>query len=284
VDYLSVSKVLVTGGTGFIGSKVVTALEAMNIEVFSPKSSNYDLRRPESWREFPACDFVIHTAVLLGDREIVSPHLPGSDNDQMLELALQFAKKNESPFLFISSYLYGESPVIPTPETSPLFPLNAYADMKLRGGTLVMNFSNVSAVPSTVLRLFNVYGPGQSDQFVIGKIIKQIKAKTPVTLRTFEVSRDFVYIDDVVSAITLSAMNQKSFSVFNVGSGTSTSLKSVIESIESILQTKIDVEVLDTSLTDKPLTTCADIKKIRQAFDWAPKIDMFTGLSNCFKN
>jgi nucleoside-diphosphate-sugar epimerase len=277
-----VSKVLVTGGTGFIGSRVITALEAMNFEVFSPKSSNYDLRSPESWNKFPACDFVIHTAVTLGNREIVSPHLPGSDNDQMLELALEFAKENESPFLFLSSYLYGEDPVVPTPETSPLFPLNPYAEMKLRGETLVMNFSNISAVPSTVLRLFNVYGPGQSDQFVIGKIVRQIKKKTPITLRTFDVSRDFVYIDDVVSAITLSVMNQKSSNIFNVGSGTPTSLKSVIESIESILQIKIEVEVLDALFTDKPLTTCADIKKIKQALDWTPKVDMFTGLSNCF--
>ena len=276
-----VNRVLVTGGSGLIGSRVVALLEARNIEVVAPLSSKYDLRKIANWKDLPKCDSVIHAAVSLGDRATDKPHSPGGDNDQMLKHALQFAKRNDAGFVFLSTYLYGETPVTPTVENSPLIPLTAYADMKLRGEIAVKNYSRESTIPSTILRLFNVYGPGQSERFVLGKIIEGFKSGKKIDIEHLNTSRDFVFVDDVAAAILLVAEMQTTLDVFNIGSGYSTPLTSIIKTIEEITQSKLDLNILHTDSIDRIPKTCASIRKILNAFGWEPSTSVQQGLYQC---
>ncbi len=131
----------------------------------------------------------------------------------------------------------------------------------------------------TVLRPFNVYGPGQAAHFLIPLIFQQAKGnEKEIVLQDLKPKRDYVYIKDACRAIECSVKNTKGFHVFNVGYGKSYSVEEVVGIIQELLNTNKRVLSRHTVRKNEMNDVVADISKIREEWGWNPKFDLISGL------
>ena len=116
----------------------------------------------------------------------------------------------------------------------------------------------------TVLRIFNVYGPGQNNNFLIPTIINQLKMKQEIIVKSTAPRRDFIYVDDVVNAFLLSQKNLPGFNVFNIGSGKSFSVKNLVSIIQNIKKTKLPLTSLEELRVNEIPNVVADISEAKK--------------------
>lgn len=313
------SRFLVTGGAGFIGSHIVEALVKKGhfvriLDNFSSgKEENLiftkELTNPRTYelirgdiRDRDAClkatksiDFVLHQAALrsvpksmLNPKEYNEVNIGGTVN--MLEAAL---KNKLKCFVFASSSsIYGEVGVFPEREYFLPQPISPYALTKLTGEHYCKIFSQHYGLNTTCLRYFNVFGPRQAldDEYavVIPKFITcMLNDEPPPIYGNGRQSRDFTYVANVVQANLLSAKKLKSKGgVFNIASGRD---YSVLE-LAQILNKLMKKEIKPTFLKPRPgdvFKTLADLSRSKKILGFRPKIDFVEGLKltvEWFKN
>lgn len=155
--------------------------------------------------------------------------------------AAQKASGRIIPVVYASSAaVYGDNPNIPLHESEPPAPINLYGEHKLENERIAARAFAEQNVCSVGLRFFNVYGPRQDPSSpysgVISKFVDRARADQPLTIfGDGEQTRDFVYVGDVVRALVASATHANGAKVFNVGTGTGTSLRSLANLIGSIV-------------------------------------------------
>ena len=305
-------KIIVTGGAGFIGSHVVSALaeaghavsllddfndfydpaiKRENVAGFpqSVEVAELDLRDWEPIREFFARvrpDAVIHLAARAGVRpSIEDPKLYIDTNVtgtfHVLEAA-RFAGCHQVLFASSSS-VYGLSKTVPFREDLPLLQtLSPYAATKISGEQLCGNFVNLYGFRIVALRFFTVYGPGQRPDLAIHSFTDAIENGRPI--RQFgdgTTRRDYTYIDDIVQGVlgALSFVQGEGplFEIFNLGENETTTLAALIRSIEKSLGKKAIIERFPEQKGDMPLTA-ADITKARTLLGYAPHTPIREGI------
>jgi UDP-glucose 4-epimerase len=162
-------------------------------------------------------------------------------------------------------------------------PISPYGVTKLFGENLCRVFKNVNGTEITALRFFTVYGPGQRPDMAINKLIRCVFSNDTFDLNGDGYqSRDFTYIDDLISALMIVGLNKSiktGFGIYNIGSGVGISLQETIEIIEEITKKKIKVNYLNPSRGDVK-ATLANIEKIRNEFGWDPQYSFTQGVSN----
>jgi UDP-glucose 4-epimerase len=260
-----VEKVIITGGNGFLGKRLTELLkDSYDIFLFN-RQNNRDVTKIEDFEELRA-DYVIHLAALTrnqDERKMFDINVGGTLN------VLEFCKNVGAKLIFASSSaVYGnaESPI---KEDSDLDYISFYGLTKSLGETLCKFYNERYNLPIVILRIFNLYGPGQQEGFVIPDIIHQL-TNEKIILRNSCPKRDFIYIDDVVESIRKS-MKQNSFEIMNVGTGRSYSIKEAAEKIAcgkkiECLQEKKENDIY------------ADIKKAKEIISWESKINLDEGL------
>ncbi len=296
-------KVLVTGGAGFIGSHLAGELakeneviiiddlstgslenireliKKENVNFIKGSITDYDLLK-ESFKDI---DFVFHLAALASVPEsIKDPIASNSVNINGTLNVLMAARDNRiKKVIYTSSCaVYGDTEVMPVSETSPLNPKSPYAVAKLTGEYYCNVFSDIFNLPVISLRYFNVYGPRQNPMSeyaaVVPKFISNVmKDKPPVIYGDGLQTRDFVFVKDVVRANILAALSRESGS-FNIGSGISTSIAGLAETIIRIFGKNI--EPLHKDPRDGEIRNSrADISKAR-ALGYAPEYSLEEGL------
>ena len=136
-------------------------------------------------------------------------------------------------------------------------------------------------VQITILRPFNIYGPGQPDRFLVPNIFRQLldPLKDSVEVATLEPKRDFLFVDDIIKAIIKTIEPLKKFAVYNVGSGSSHSVKEVIELAMKVTGIKKNIITTGVLRPNEVMDTVADISAIKNDLRWAPD----TSLENGFK-
>ncbi|UCG51902.1 MAG: SDR family oxidoreductase [Candidatus Latescibacterota bacterium] len=259
---------LVTGGAGFIGSHIAETLTRNGHEVrvldnFSTgKQENLDPFRSECLliegdvRDADAVeeavrgvDFVIHQAALASvPRSIDDPTSSNQVNVQGTLNLLLAAKKHEiKRFVYASSSsVYGDSETLPKAEEMPPNPKSPYATSKLAGELYCRVFADVYGLPTTCLRYFNVFGPRQdpNSQYsaVIPVFVKALLQERPPTIfGDGEQSRDFTYVENVVSANILACeSNNSRGEVYNVACGDRFSLNWLYGKLKNIIG--VDIE------------------------------------------
>lgn len=190
-----------------------------------------------------------------------------------------------------SSEEYGavEAKNLPLRETTPLTPQSPYAVARVAQEMLSGIYAEKYSVPIIMTRSFNHFGPLQSDSFLIASLVSQFarislgqKEPTLVVGNT-AVERDFIYIDDVMSAyLTLLTTGQPG-TVYNVCRGESVSIGSIVDSLENISGIKVTVSV------DHALIRPSDIPVIRgdssrlRALGWTPAHTFEQGLRKTFE-
>ncbi|MBI4354261.1 MAG: SDR family oxidoreductase [Candidatus Omnitrophica bacterium] len=293
-------RTLVTGGAGFIGSHLVerlladghqvVALDNLSTGRLSNLASVTDQTRlvihqvdvtnqPEVRRLMAGTEWVFHLAALADivpsiERPWAYYRANVEGTLSMLEAARAVGVKR---LLYAaSSSCYGIPDVHPTPEDAPIRPQYPYALTKWLGEQLVLHWAQVYRLPVVSLRLFNVYGPRARTSgaygAVFGVFLAQKLAGQPFTVvGDGSQTRDFTYVTDVVEAFLRAATSEVTGEVFNVGSGSTSTVNRLVELLGGPI-------VHIPKRPAEPDCTFADTTKIRRTLGWEPRVNFETGV------
>src|SRR5918993_888603 len=256
---------LVTGGAGFIGSHIASALAASGarVRIIDDLSTGYRENIEEIAgdvdfiqgsvadeaalnRAIEGAELVFHEAAIPSvPRSVENPrqtHIASVDSTFSLLVASQ-EKKVRRIVYAASSSAYGDQPTLPKVENMLPEPLSPYAVAKLVGEYYCQVFTRVYGLETVSLRYFNVFGPRQdpSSQYsgVISRFISSLLGgETPVIYGDGEQSRDFTYIGNVVDANLKAAESTKAVGhVVNIANGERISLNQLLKELQDLTET-----------------------------------------------
>lgn len=305
------TKILVTGGAGFIGSHVVEELLArgFSVVVVDDLSTGTLKNLPaetESLRiivgsildadtvckAIDGCDAVIHLAAIASvQASVENPILTHQVNFDGTLLLLESARKaGVRRFLFASSAaVYGNASDGASSESTPVFPITPYAVDKLAGEYYLKHYHRTFGVEYTAFRFFNVYGPRQNPASPYSGVIS-IFTSNSIAEKPLKVfgdglqTRDFVFVKDVACILVAAIANQAMFGeVINIGTGESTSLRDIIEKLAIILNKSIGVEYAGARPGDIR-HSLADITLLRSLSCEAPSTSIADGLNTTIQS
>ena len=277
------SKVLITGAGGFIGRSLWGYLDRHDYEVIAcmpcepadcalPRGQRLLIRMPDGRlgaalaRERP--DYAIHCAG--GASVAQSFAMPALDfaNNVISTEALAEAVAANSPdtrTIFISSAaVYGNPVALPIREDAVTAPISPYGYHKLMAELICQKYHRLHGVPVTILRVFSAYGPGLRKQ-ILWDLYQQWVASGSISLRgSGEESRDFIFIDDLVTAIHL-VMERATFSaeVLNVAEGRAITVRRLATLMLTALGAPKPLYFTHTPRRGDPVEWQADVAKIR---------------------
>lgn len=272
--------VLITGSNGFIGRVLKERLFKTGYEVLEMNSSQ-DITMPESFLGFE-CEKIDHIFHLAG-----KTFVPDSWRDPVLFYHLNvlgtvnvidFCRRHGISLTYVSAYIYGQPQRLPICEDHPVIPNNPYAHSKFLAEEVCKFYSDQFGMSVVILRPFNVYGPGQGENFLIPLIIKQALEGNEIRLKELTSRRDWVYIDDLVDALVLSMEQSSGLKVYNIGSGHSVSVKEVIDTIQKIIGSAKPVVSESVQRKNEIEDTVADITHAAEGFNWRPKTSFEEGI------
>lgn len=295
------SKIMVTGGAGFIGSHIVDRyinegneviiiddLSTGKKENINPQARfhHIDIRDKgmEAIFEKERPEIVNHHAAQMDVRR--STENPAFDADvniigtiNLLENSVKYGVKR---FIFASSggAIYGEQKDFPAGEEHQQFPLSPYGVSKLAGEKYIHYYSKNFGLRYISLRYSNVYGPRQNPEGEAGVVAifigRLLKGKEPVINGDGEQTRDYVYVDDVVEA-NISATRSETEGSFNIGTGIETSVNKILSNLIDI--TKVDIKGMHgPPKKGEQRISVLDCSKAIKSLGWKPKVTLEDGL------
>jgi len=194
---------------------------------------------------------------------------------------LEIAKEYPSMQLIYasSSSVYGNNKKIPFSESDPTdSPTSLYGATKKSNEILAYSYHHLHKIKITGLRFFTVYGPWGRPDMAYYSFTKAILEGTPIELYDFgEASRDFTYIDDIVSGIVQAMKIEGRAEVFNLGNQRPQSIKKVVEILERLLGKKAIVQMTSLAVGDVPITY-ADGTLARKQLSFSSAISLEEGL------
>jgi nucleoside-diphosphate-sugar epimerase len=255
-------------------------LKRAKLDVIAVDRKDGDVTALPTWEGFPAADVVIHLAAksFVPD-SWVDPVGFIQTNVLGTTFALNYARTNNAHLIYLSSYLYGDPDRLPIPESAPIAAKSPYALSKLLSESTCRYFSESFGIRVTILRPFNVYGPGQSPSFLVPSIVRQVEEGGPIRVKDLEPRRDFVYVGDLITAITAAMGFTGRYGVFNVGSGQSHSVQELIDIVQRAWQTQYPVITKGERRKDEIMDTVADISAARRVLRWSPEWNLPRGVA-----
>jgi len=295
-------KILVTGGAGFIGSHIVDRLiseghevsvidnlSTGRIENLNRKAEFYkmDIVSPRIEKVFKKerPELICHLAAQMDVRKSVAdPAYDAQTNIigmlNLLENGMRYGTRRVI-FASTGGAVYGEGGPIPTPETCPPGPVSPYGISKLTGEHYLFFYKVTYGLSYVALRYANVYGPRQDPFGEAGVVAifaqKLLKNEQPVINGNGMQTRDYVYVDDVVDAVT-SAVYSDISDILNVGTGIETSVNQLFRHLVEITGSSAR-EVYGPAKKGEQARSCLSYDKIKKALEWEPKVPLQEGLS-----
>ena len=294
---------LVTGGAGFIGSAVARGLlESGNAVVIADNLSTgsldnvpagckfieMDLADPDQYEPLSSFNFdaVLHLAAQSsGEASFLDPWMDYRSHSMSTFLLLDLCRRRGiGRFLYASSMaVYGDAEYLPVDENHPLQPKSFYAAGKLASESYVRLHSTLG-VQTTVFRMFSVYGPNQDLdnklQGMVSIFLSFLLENRPITVKgSLERSRDFIFLDDVVSAWLQALDNPASFGkTYNLATGVQTSVGGLLSAIKHCAgDPDYPVEVADNTKGDQ-FGLYGDISRISDDLGWRPSRSLESGI------
>ena len=304
-------KVLITGGAGFIGSNLAGKLIKRGDEVVIIDNFNdyYDpqLKRDRIATILKDCDFklyevdirdyqkleeifkkeqpnkVVHLAAMAGVRSsLENPLLYEEVNVKGTTNLLELSAKNKiENFVYASSSsVYGNNKKVPFSETDSVDnPISPYAATKKATELMAHVYSHIHNLNTTGLRYFTVYGPWGRPDMALFKFTKNIIEGKPIDVyNNGKMSRNFTYVDDIVSGTIKVLDANLKCEVMNIGGDREETLLRFIEVIEESLGKRAEKNLMPMQPGDVP-STVADISKLRK-LDWEPTTQIEEGIEN----
>ena len=295
---LAGQRVLVTGGTGFVGEHVLQHGRAAGVELWNlgnragrVEGVTYltgDMRDADAVARAVATakpTAVLHLATLGGTfgsaafAEMLAANVSGFE---ALLRAVRAHDRNTRVVATGTALEYADRPE-PLTEDAPLGPSNEYSITKA-AATLVAGYY-ARELPVNVLRLFNVYGPGEPAARLLPQLVASVRQGKPVELTPLEPRRDFVYVSDVAEGVWRAASlpaQAGRLRVLNLGTGRGTSFRGYIETAANILRS--EGHEPDIRFGAKParageaMNIVADVTRLRATLGWVPNTQIETGL------
>lgn len=243
------ARVLVTGLSGFTGPYVARALQAEGHEVHGPDAaSGFDLRQPASLvaaLEHAQPDYVVHLAGLSSvthadAAELYAVNAVGTGH--LLQAIADAAPNVRKVLLASSANVYGNADADPIDESVPPAPVNHYACSKMAMEFIARTWFD--RLPIVVTRPFNYTGPGQTEAFLIPKLVAHFAGRRPVLeLGNIDVERDFSDVRMVADAYARLLTSEAAGVVVNVCSGVGHSLRSVLAQLQAITGHQPEIQV-----------------------------------------
>ena len=300
------SRVLITGGAGFIGSTLahrlvknneITVVDDLSMgkkENLADIDVNF-IQHDVCDREFMhqlldngKFDYIYYLAAVSSVADSVKrPLKTHKVNQESVIDTLEYIRKQKIPlkkFLFTSSAaVYGNLPDFPKKESSHVQPLTPYAVDKYASERFTIDYGRLYGLPTVAVRFFNVYGPRQNPDSpysgVLSIVTKCLKQKKPFTIYgDGSQTRDFIYVEDVVNAMIKIATETKLPTVYNIANGNETPLIDVIHTYEKITGIKLNIIRKKARQGDIDKSK-ADVSKLRQ-IGVKPKWSLHDGLTN----
>lgn len=302
-------RLVITGGAGFIGSNLVRTVAEGNEVVVIDDLSTGRLQNIEDLivdqkitfirgsitdvnllqKTFKNVDYVFHEAAIPSvPRSIIDPIASNFVNVNGTLNVLVAAKDNHVKKVVYasSSSIYGETPTLPKREEMSPCPLAPYAVNKLAGEYYCQVFTTVYGLPTVSLRYFNVYGPRQDPTSEYAAVIpsfitRVLKGESPVIYGDGEQTRDFTFINDVVTANILAA-ERNVCGVFNIAGGRQVSINNLARLVIKIFRKDLDLIHKDLRPGDIR-HSFADISKASEKLTYEPRFDLSYGLKETGK-
>jgi dTDP-glucose 4,6-dehydratase len=309
LDYTG-KRVLLTGGSGFIGSHLAEELVTCGASVRA--MVHYNSRGDEGNLRYLASEIRREIEVVYGDLtdpDAVKKAVRGTTHVFHLGALIAIPYSYVHPFSFVqanvvgtanilnaclevgierlistsTSEVYGSALTVPMDEFHRLHPQSPYAASKASADHLALSYARSFDLPVVIVRPFNTFGPRQSTRAVIPTIIVQALRHGAVEIGSTTPTRDFNFVKDIAYGFALAgAAAHATGEVFNLGTGEEHSIANVIETISTILGTELLVrgECADRMrpTTSEVHRLIADSTKAAEYFGWAPRYSFRRGL------
>jgi nucleoside-diphosphate-sugar epimerase len=300
------TKYLVTGGAGFIGSNIVKKLlengesvrvldnlstgKIENIKPFLDKIEfiNGDFTDLEiAKKAVEGVDYVLHQGAIPSVPRSIDDPIKTNNANILGTLNMLMASKDAGVKRFVyaaSSSAYGDSPTMPKEESMNTAPKSPYAIQKLTAELYCQIFYKIYGLETVCLRYFNVFGPNQDPESVYSAVIpifikKMLKSEAPMIYGDGKTSRDFTYVDNNVDANLKACAASKNCAgeVINIACGYEISLNDLVDKINKALGTEIKSIYKEERKGDVK-HSLADISKAKKLLGYKPIVNFDEGL------
>jgi len=297
-------KIIITGGLGFIGSKLIKKLiknyKIIVLDNFYTSSikkiegtriikcdlTNYNLLKKINIKNVYC---VVHLAgQSSGPRSFQIPELDLKLNLLSTINVVNFCKLNKiKKIIFSSSFtVYGDvKNKQKLSENEKCDPKSFYAISKYASEKYLIQLCHKYKIGWNILRFFNVYGPGQdlsrTDQGIVSIFLDLIRNNNKIAVKgSLNRFRDLIYIDDVINSIFLLIRDKKNLNeIYNIGTGKKTTIKDLIKKISKLYKKEKKLKISFSKPTPGDLLGCyADIGKAKKHLGFKPSIDLDKGL------
>ena len=301
-DDMTIKKILVTGSSGTIGTRLCEKLLEENYEIVGVdlKSNRWnerlnestiigDLRNKQILENLPKdIDLVIHLAANARVYNLVIDPGLARDNFEILFNTIEFCRKNDiKRFIFASSReVYGNSKQIVHSEND-VYVRNCespYTASKIGGEALVHAYHRCYGINFIIIRFSNVYGMYDDSDRVIPLFIKLTKENKGLVVYDGEKMLDFTYIDDAISGILkcMENFDQVKNDVFNIASGEALSFIEVAQLIQQYMDNKNKIAIKENR-TGEVVKFIANISKAKKKLGYEPKTTITGGIEKSIK-
>ena len=305
---MKITRVLVTGADGFIGSRLVEMLVSKGYKVRA--LSQYNSFNNWGWLEDVPCkdkieiltgdirdphyckyitkdiDIIFHLAALIAiPYSYVAPDSYVDTNIKGTLNICQAAKENGNIRVIhtSTSEVYGTAQYVPIDENHPTQPQSPYSATKIAADAMAMSFYNAFDLPVTIARPFNTYGPRQSARAVIPTIITQISnGVKEIKLGDVTPTRDFNYVDDTCRGfIALAECDESIGETVNIGSNFEISIGDTLNLIKELMNSDVEFVVDENRIRpskSEVFRLWCDNSKIKELTGFKPQVNIKEGL------
>ena len=293
---LAESKVIITGAAGFLGRHLYSTLQSRGVAVIGcdnnwgtadlplPGESSEgrlvqcDITRPETLDFLKEGDVVFHLAA------IANPRTCADNFDLAFRVNVEGTKNvldaypEGSRVIFLSAAMaYGEPLYLPLDENHPLRAEDPYSTTKIVGERLCRAYAHMKGLRLTIVRNFSTYGPGQSVDYIVPRLLSQALAEGKIEIWTSTPTRDFTYVDDTIEALIAIAQSEELVGeTVNVGSGQEVSIGVLAEKVSRLFGRLPVVDLKKEGVGGGRQVCNSD--KLRQRSGWQPKVSLEEGL------
>ncbi len=288
-------KVLILGGTGFVGRATARAFAQAGAEVKAIGSKDYDARDTsvkniKKLQKFIVNkDIIINLAAVVNAHDLTASHESQAVNVEFAETLLNTLKKQSpsSRVIFSSSQtVYGttEAPFID--EYHAVAPTTWYGKQKREAEDTYKYYADKHSIPITVLRLSNIYGPeASSSRSVISLFLEKAQKNADITVfGDGKELRDYLHVDDAAAAFVVAAQNDLEDVIYNCGSGEISCLKEIAEmAIHHARKGKVVHMPFPPTYARYPGHIVLNSDKFKKETGWKPKIKLMKGIKKMLR-